>query len=149
MTKMTALQPFHLAFLVHDLEEARTFYCGVLGCATGRESDTWIDFDFWGHQVVAHLAHGDGPQSNANRPMTNQVDGKHVPAPHFGVVLGWDEWHALRDKLAAAKLKFVIEPYIRFEGLPGEQATMFVMDPSGNALEFKSFKDIGQLFAKD
>jgi len=138
------LPPFHLAFPVRDLEEARTFYIDVLGCTLGREADTWIDFNFWGHQVVAHLAHGDGPKS-----MTNKVDGKSVPAPHFGVVLPWEEWHTLRDKLSDAGFEFVIEPYIRFEGLPGEQATMFVLDPSGNALEFKSFKDISQLFATD
>lgn len=140
----TALPPFHLAFVVRDLDEARAFYAGLLGCATGRESANWIDFDFWGHQVVAHLAGGDAPQA-----ITNQVDGKHVPAPHFGVVLGWDAWHALKDKLEAARQEFIVEPYIRFAGQPGEQATMFIQDPSGNALEFKSFKDMGQLFATD
>lgn len=144
MTKTTAIPPFHLAFPVHDLRAARAFYVDLLGCTTGRESDTWIDLNFWGHQVVAHLAHEDGP-----RAVTNQVDGKTVPAPHFGVVLEWDDWHALRDKLIAANMDFILEPYIRFAGLPGEQATLFIQDPSGNALEFKSFKDIGQLFATD
>jgi len=140
----SSLPPFHLAFPVHDLEKARTFYGGLLGCVEGRSSDTWIDFNFWGHQVVAHLSHGD-----ASTAITNQVDGKTVPAPHFGVVLGWDDWHALKDKLIAANLDFILEPYIRFAGLPGEQATMFIQDPSGNALEFKSFKDMDQLFATD
>jgi len=144
MNKMPSMPPFHLAFPVRDLAETRAFYAGVLGCAIGRESNTWIDFDFWGHQLVAHLADGESAPS-----FTNQVDGQHVPAPHFGVVLEWDEWHALRDKLTDAGFAFVIEPYIRFEGLPGEQATLFISDPSGNALEFKSFKDISQLFAKD
>lgn len=144
MINSSALPPFHLAFPVTDLKAAREFYVDVLGCKTGRESDTWIDFDFWGHQVVAHLASGQNPLA-----ITNQVDGKHVPAPHFGVVLEWNAWHALRDKLIAAKLEFVIEPYIRFAGLPGEQATLFIQDPSGNALEFKSFKDLGQMFATD
>ena len=140
----SSLPPFHLAFPVHDLEQARAFYGGLLGCIEGRSSDSWIDFNFWGHQVVAHLSHGD-----AQNATTNQVDGKNVPAPHFGVVLGWDDWHALKDKLITAKLDFILEPYIRFEDLPGEQATMFIQDPSGNALEFKSFKDMGQLFATD
>lgn len=169
MSNTATMPPFHLAFPVRDLDEARAFYGDVLGCATGRTSDTWIDFNFWGHQVVAHLAHGDAPQSTTdkattdkattnkattnkattNKAMTNQVDGKAVPAPHFGVVLGWDEWHALRDKLVAAGFDFVVEPYIRFQGMAGEQATLFIQDPSGNALEFKSFKDIGQLFATD
>ena len=144
MSSVSPIQPFHLAFPVHDLEQARKFYGEFLGCAEGRSSDTWIDFNFWGHQVVAHLSSGDGPTA-----LTNQVDGKHVPAPHFGVVLGWDDWHALKDKLVAGKVDFVIEPYIRFQGLAGEQATLFIQDPSGNALEFKSFKDMGQLFATD
>ena len=144
MSSSSSLPPFHLAFPVHDLEKARAFYAGLLGCAEGRSSDAWIDFNFWGHQVVAHLTHGDAPTAQ-----TNQVDGKHVPAPHFGTVLDWDAWHALKDKLVAANIDFVLEPYIRFEGLPGEQATMFIQDPSGNALEFKSFKDLGQLFATD
>lgn len=144
MTNASALPPFHLAFPVNDLKEAHEFYVDVLGCTTGRTSDTWIDFNFWGHQVVAHLTSEPNPLA-----ITNQVDGKHVPAPHFGVVLEWNAWHELRDRLVAAKLEFVIEPYIRFAGLPGEQATLFILDPSGNALEFKSFKDLGQMFATD
>lgn len=142
----TELPPFHLAFAVRDLDQAREFYVGVLGCGVGREADTWIDFDFWGHQVVAHIDRSEG---GGGDKLTSQVDGKNVPAPHFGVVLGWDEWHQLRDKLDAAGLEFIVGPYVRFEGQPGEQATMFVRDPSGNALEFKSFKDMGQLFARD
>ena len=138
------LRPFHLAFPVHNLDCARRFYGGVLGCIEGRSSETWIDFNFWGHQVVAHLSPRD--QHGA---ITGQVDGKTVPTPHFGVVLEWDDWHALKDRLQSAGQNFLFEPYIRFEGLPGEQATMFIQDPSGNALEFKSFKDIGQLFATD
>lgn len=137
------LRPFHLAFPVHDLNAARAFYGELLGCIEGRSSETWIDYNFWGHQVVAHLSHG------APTTMKGQVDGKSVPTPHFGVVLDWQDWHDLKDRLQAAGLSFVIEPYIRFKGLPGEQATMFIQDPSGNALEFKSFKDIGQLFATD
>ena len=144
MTNTASMPPFHLAFPVRDLDEALKFYRDVLGCTTGRTSDTWIDFNFWGHQVVAHLAHGDAPTA-----ITNQVDGKHVPAPHFGVVLPWAEWHSLRDRLVGAGFEFIVEPYIRFQGLAGEQATLFIQDPSGNALEFKSFKDIGQLFATD
>ena len=143
---MTAspLRPFHLAFPVHDLDAARAFYGGVLGCAEGRSSDTWIDFDFWGHQVVAHLS---GERST---PATvGHVDQKQVPTPHFGVVLDWDDWHDLRDKLVAAGTTFIVEPYIRFQGQAGEQATLFFEDPSGNALEFKSFKNLDQLFATD
>jgi len=144
MSSSSPLPPFHLAFPVHDLEKTRAFYAGLLDCPEGRSSDAWIDFNFWGHQLVAHLVDNDGPAVQ-----TSQVDGKHVPAPHFGAVLDWDAWHALKDKLMTANIDFIIEPYIRFEGLPGEQATMFIQDPSGNALEFKSFKDIGQLFATD
>jgi len=133
-----------LAFPVHDLSAARAFYGDLLGCPEGRSTDSWIDFNFWGHQVVAHLAHGDAPTA-----MTSRVDGKNVPAPHFGVVLDWDDWHVLKDRLTGADQNFVIAPYIRFEGQPGEQATMFILDPSGNALEFKSFKDLKQLFSTD
>ncbi|TCS62936.1 VOC family protein [Varunaivibrio sulfuroxidans] len=135
--------PFHLAFPVHDLDLARRFYVGVLGCGVGRENSHWIDFDFWGHQVVAHLTEG-GPGDVAENP----VDGHQVPSRHFGVVLGWDDWHRLADKLKAAELTFIVAPYIRFQGKVGEQATMFVRDPSGNALEFKSFKNGDQMFAK-
>lgn len=140
---MTNLTPFHLAMPVHDLAAARAFYGGLLGCAEGRSDTHWIDFDLYGHQFVAHLDPNMGPPD----PVRNPVDGHQVPVPHFGVVLEWDDWHALRDKLVAAGTEFVLEPYIRFEGLPGEQATLFLLDPSGNALEFKSFKDMGQLFA--
>jgi len=134
--------PFHLAFPVSDLEATRDFFTDVLGCATGRQSDRWIDFDFFGHQVVAHLA-----DEENNPAPTNPVDGKQVPSSHFGVILHWDEWHALAEKLKTSDIEFLIEPNIRFEGEVGEQATMFFMEPSGNALEFKSFKDMSQIFA--
>lgn len=137
-------QPFHLAVPVNDLAEARRFYGGLLGCAEGRSSPDWVDFDLFGHQLVAHLDHSGAPR----RSVYNAVDGKDVPVPHFGVVLEWDHWHRLADKLRAAGVKFGIEPGIRFKGQVGEQATMFFQDPSGNALEFKAFRDIGQLFAK-
>ena len=140
---MENLKPFHLAFPVRDLEEARRFYGGVMGCAEGRSSEEWIDFDFYGHQIVAHLA-----PARHDAPDSNEVDGKHVPVPHFGVVLGMEEWQRLADRLAAAGVKFEIEPYIRFQGQVGEQATMFFYDPSHNALEFKAFADMSQLFAK-
>ena len=136
-------RPFHLAFPVHDLALARGFYGGLLGCPEGRSSDHWIDFDLYGHQVVAHLA-----ADRAGPVAENQVDGKDVPVPHFGVILDWEEWHTLADRLAKAGVRFVIEPGIRFAGQVGEQATMFLLDPSGNALEFKSFKDMTRLFAK-
>ena len=134
--------PFHLAFPVSDLEATRDFFTDVLGCATGRSSDRWIDFDFFGHQVVAHLA-----DTELNPAPTNPVDGKQVPASHFGVILDWNEWHTLADKLKSANVEFLIEPNIRFEGEAGEQATMFFTEPSGNALEFKSFRDMSQIFA--
>jgi uncharacterized protein len=138
------LQPFHLAVPVNDLAEARRFYGGLLGCAEGRSSPDWVDFDFFGHQLVAHVDHSGAPR----RPVYNAVDGKDVPVPHFGVVLDWDHWHQLAEKLRAAGVEFGIEPGIRFKGQVGEQATMFFQDPSGNALEFKAFRDMGQLFAK-
>jgi len=140
---MKDIPRFHLAFPVRDLEEARCFYAGLLGCPTGRESDLWIDFDFFGHQIVTHLA---PPESAA---ATNPVDGEDVPVRHFGVILEWDQWEALADKLKKAGVKFVIEPGIRFKDQIGEQATMFFKDPSGNALEFKSFRDISRVFARD
>jgi len=144
MSETPRLRPFHLAFPVHDLDAARRFYGDLLGCTEGRSSDTWIDFDFWGHQVVAHLG------TERSKPATvGHVDSKRVPTPHFGVVLDWADWHALKDKLVAANIIFIVDPYIRFEGQAGEQATMFFEDPSGNALEFKSFKDLSQLFATD
>lgn len=138
---MTA--PFHLAFPVHDLALAREFYGGLLGCREGRSSEQWIDFDFYGHQVVAHLSPGEVGAARAN-----QVDGHDVPVRHFGVILGWEEWHTLAERLRARGVRFVIEPGIRFAGKVGEQATMFFLDPSGNALEFKSFRDMSQIFAR-
>lgn len=140
---MNSCPPFHLAFPVDDLEQARRFYGGLLACPEGRSSESWIDFDFHGHQIVAHLSPGDVGRAGAN-----QVDGKDVPVRHFGVILGWDDWHALADRLRKAGVKFIIEPGIRFAGQPGEQATMFFLDPAGNALEFKTFRDMGRIFAK-
>lgn len=137
------LTPFHLAFPVDDLEAAREFYGKTLGCAEGRSSAKWIDFDFFGHQIVAHLK----PAAKQESTHHNSVDGHDVPVPHFGVVLTMDEWTTLAGRLRAAGTKFVIEPYIRFKGEAGEQATMFFLDPAGNALEFKAFADMSQLFA--
>lgn len=137
------MQPFHLAFPVSNLDQARAFYGGLLGCPEGRSSPHWIDFDFYGHQIVAHLAPGEC------KPVgTSAVDGHGVPVRHFGVVLGMAQWEALAAKLHSVQTQFVIEPCIRFKGEVGEQATMFFHDPSGNALEFKAFKDMSQLFAK-
>lgn len=140
---MSALHPFHLAFPVHDLAAARAFWRDIMGCAEGRSSDEWIDFDFCGHQIVAHLA-----PAPARLAAENEVDGKHVPVPHFGVVLSMPEWQTLADRLRQRGVQFVIEPYIRFQGQVGEQATMFFYDPSRNAIEIKAFADMGQLFAK-
>ncbi len=134
---------FHLAFPVHDLDAAREFYGGLLGCSEGRSSDRWIDFDLYGHQIVTHL-----DPALAGVKMTNPVDGNDVPVPHFGVILPMDEWRAFAQRLQSKGVKFVIEPRIRFEGQVGEQATMFFLDPSGNALEFKAFDDMSQVFAK-
>ena len=142
---------FHLAFPVHDLDAARSFYGGLLGCPEGRSSAAWIDFDFHGHQIVAHLAPAECRRRSDDRPQptsTNAVDGHDVPVRHFGAVLPMADWDALADKLRAAGTAFVIEPHVRFEGQVGEQATMFFFDPSGNALEFKAFGDWGQVFAK-
>ena len=133
---MTELRPFHIAFPVHDLEAARRFYGGVLGCSEGRSAPEWIDFDLFGHQIVAHLKPGMAPGDAV--AASNAVDGHDVPVPHFGVVLTMADWQALADRLAAAGTRFGIAPHIRFKGLPGEQATMFFRDPSGNALEFKA-----------
>jgi hypothetical protein len=138
-----ALTPFHIAFPVDDLLKARAFYGGLLGCPEGRSSDEWIDFDLFGHQIVAHLA-----PARADRPHHNPVDGHDVPVPHFGVVLTLEDWQVLADRLTAAGTRFVIEPHIRFKGQAGEQATMFFLDPAGNALEFKAFADMGRLFAR-
>jgi hypothetical protein len=140
---MSVKHPFHLAFPVTSLEKARAFYGGLLGCPEGRSSDTWVDFDLQGHQIVAHLA-----PDEAGHRQTGQVDGDDVPVRHFGLVLSMDEWRALAERLRAAGTKFVIEPHVRFQGQVGEQATMFLLDPCGNALEFKAFADPGQLFAK-
>ena len=139
-----SLRPFHLAFPVHDLAEARAFWGETMGCPEGRSSDHWIDFDFYGHQIVAHCVGAAAPTDTGNNP----VDGHGVPVPHFGIVLSLVDWQALADRLRAAGTKFEIEPYIRFKGEPGEQATMFFRDPSGNAIEMKAFADLGQLFAK-
>jgi extradiol dioxygenase family protein len=137
------LPPFHLAFPVHDLAAARAFYRGLLGCPEGRSSADWIDYDFFGHQIVAHLSPGMAPRRHHN-----EVDGHHVPVPHFGAVLPMDEWRKLANRLTAAGADFVIAPTVRFEGQPGEQATMFFLDPSGNALEIKAMRDPANLFAK-
>lgn len=136
-------KPFHLAFVVDDLAAARRFYGDTLGCEEGRSSQRWVDFDLFGHQIVAHLDPGRTPAA-----ASNAVDGKDVPVPHFGVVLPWEEWKALSDRLRTHGVEFVIEPCIRFEGEVGEQATMFFRDPAGNALEFKAFRDPAQLFAR-
>jgi extradiol dioxygenase family protein len=137
------LPPFHLAFPVDDLAAARAFYGSVLGCPEGRSSEQWIDFDLHGHQIVAHLA----PDAQ-RRAASNAVDGEDVPVPHFGLVLAMDAWKALAERLKAADVAFVIPPTVRFAGQPGEQATMFLLDPAGNALEFKAMADPGNLFAK-
>ena len=134
---------FHLAFPVRDLKEARAFYGGVLGCPEGRSSEEWVDFEFYGHQIVAHLSANESTHKAHNR-----VDGENVPVRHFGLILSMDQWHDLAERLKRAHVDFVISPTIRFRGGVGEQATMFIADPSGNALEFKAFKDIGRLFAK-
>ncbi|HUL90714.1 MAG TPA: VOC family protein [Burkholderiales bacterium] len=140
---MSALPLFHLAFPVTSLEKARAFYGGLLGCREGRSAPDWVDFDFYGHQIVAHLA-----PDEAGHRSTNAVDGDNVPVRHFGAILPIAEWERLAARLKAAGQSFVIEPHVRFKGEVGEQATMFLLDPCGNALEFKAFKDIGRLFAK-
>ena len=143
---MTALSPFHIAFPVDDLEAARHFYGTVLGCPEGRSDAQWIDFNLFGHQIVAHKI--DGLGAKTKRGGDNPVDGHQVPVPHFGVVLPPAEWDALANRLKAHGVDFVIEPYTRFKGEPGEQSTMFFLDPAGNALEFKAFADLSGLFAK-
>lgn len=144
MTDHHATDPFHLAIPVHDLALARAFYGGLMGCPEGRSSEAWIDYDLFGHQLVVHQAEG----AKAPAPHSNPVDGHDVPVPHFGVVLTMARFEALAAKLKAAGVVFVIEPYVRFKGQPGEQATMFFRDPSGNAIEFKAFADRSQLFAR-
>jgi extradiol dioxygenase family protein len=139
------MTPFHLAIRVRNLGEARAFYGDLLGCAEGRTSETWVDFDFFGHQLVCHVVESAAATRDT---ASNAVDGHDVPVPHFGMVLEMPDWDALAQRLKAAGVRFVIEPHLRFPGKPGEQATLFLLDPSGNALEFKAFKDIaGQLFA--
>src|SRR4051794_39531886 len=137
------LPPFHLAFPVDDLAAARHFYGDLLGCPEGRSAEQWVDFDLRGHQIVAHLA----PEAVRARA-TNPVDGEHVPVPHFGLVLAMEEWKALAERLEEARTEFVIPPTVRFNGQPGEQATMFLLDPAGNALEFKAMADPAKLFAR-
>ena len=137
------LTPFHIAIPVYDLEKCRVFYRDVLGCKEGRSSDHWVDFNLFGHQLVIHYQ----PKNEKNESHNNAVDGKQVPIPHFGVVLAWEIFHEFAEKLRERGVQFIIEPYIRFEGKAGEQATLFFYDPCGNALEFKAFKNINQLFA--
>lgn len=139
-----SLRPFHLAIPVHDLALCRSFYRDVIGCAEGRSSEQWVDFDFYGHQLVIHEDKGRKPPLQAS----NTVDGHDVPIPHFGVVLRMEDWEALAQRLKEDGQVFIIEPYVRFKGEVGEQATLFFLDPSGNALEFKAFNDLSQLFAK-
>lgn len=149
---MSRMPRFHFAFAVDDLSGARDFYGRVLGCAEGRSDAHWVDFDFRGHQIVAHLAprreSADAAAPGRAREVSNAVDGDDVPVPHFGLILGWEEWHELAERLRAEGVPFVVEPHIRFRGKPGEQATMFFRDPSGNAIEIKSFQDEAQIFAK-
>ncbi len=141
------LRPFHIAFPVDDLEAARRFYGGVLGCCEGRSAEKWIDFDLYGHQIVAHHQPDAAPRNSGGRG-GNPVDGHAVPVPHFGVVLSQSQWRDLADRVRAAGVEFIIEPHTRFAGQTGEQSTMFFLDPAGNALEFKAFADLGQLFAR-
>jgi len=141
---MPALRPFHVAVPVDDLAAAREFYGGLLGCREGRSADHWIDFDLFGHQFVCHLQ----PAARRNLGASNRVDGNDVPLPHFGVVLDMGDWQRLSDRLTSAGCEFVIAPYVRFRGQTGEQSTLFIRDPAGNALEFKGFRDLDQLFAK-
>ena len=138
---MKSLPPFHLAIPVHNLQKAHSFYGNLLNCQKGRSSSHWIDYNFFGHQLVVHL------DKNLNNNSFNTVDGKDIPVPHFGLVLDWKDWQLLKEKLEIAKIDFIVAPYVRFKGEIGEQATMFLLDPSGNALEFKAFKNINQLFA--
>ncbi|MBT2162333.1 VOC family protein [Zobellia barbeyronii] len=141
---MQAVTPFHIAIPVHNLDECRTFYREILNCEEGRSSDHWVDFNLFGHQLVIHYK----PKTQTEDLHSNPVDGKNVPVPHYGVVLPWDVFDSFFKELKNKGVAFVIEPYVRFAGQTGEQATMFFLDPAGNALEFKAFKDMGQLFAK-
>ena len=140
---MSSISPFHIAIPVHNLDECRKFYRDVLQCEEGRSSDHWVDFNLFGHQLVIHYK----PKTD-EEIHSNPVDGKSVPVPHYGVVLPWNDFQELSKELKSKNIQFIIEPYVRFEGQTGEQATMFFSDPAGNALEFKAFKDINQLFAK-
>jgi extradiol dioxygenase family protein len=142
-----SLRPFHIAFPVDDLEAARRFYGTILGCPEGRSAEHWIDFDLFGHQIVAHYKPAAAPR-NTSALDSNPVDGHEVPVPHFGVVLTQEQWKQLAERVRAAGVRFIIEPYTRFEGQVGEQSTMFFLDPAGNALEFKAFADLSQLFAR-
>jgi uncharacterized protein len=142
-----SLRPFHLAFPVHDLDAARAFYGDLLGCREGRSAPEWIDFDFYGHQIVAHLMPGKSGSAEDDSD-ANAVDGHDVPVPHFGIVLKMEDWRKLANRLVTAGTRFDIEPYVRFKGQAGEQATMFFRDPSGNAIEMKAFENLDQLFAK-
>lgn len=143
MNASPSIPPFHLAFPVRDLDEARDFYVSLLGCGVGRSTTQWVDFNFFGHQLVAHLC-----KQAPTEVASSSVDGKQVPASHFGAVVSWDAWESMAETLRSHRVPFVIEPHVRFMGLPGEHATMFFCDPSGNAIEMKSFKDLGQLFAE-
>ena len=141
MPEVAAIRPFHLAFPVQCLSEARSFFCGVLGCTEGRSADRWVDFDFFGHQLSAHLV------DDLDAAATNSVDGDSVPVRHFGMIMKMGEWETLRDALITRGAQFIIEPKIRFQGEPGEQGTMFVRGPSGNAIEFKAFRSFESIFA--
>ena len=141
---MKTISPFHVAVPIYDLNEAKEFYLNCFNCEVGRTSDQWIDLNLYGHQFVLHLR---PKPETADKHHFNEVDGKAVPVPHYGVVLYWNDWQELADRLKTMEIRFIIDPYIRFEGEVGEQATMFFLDPSGNALEFKAFKNIDQLFA--
>ncbi|MFC4097564.1 VOC family protein [Euzebyella saccharophila] len=141
---MQQISPFHIAIPVHNLKECRKFYGQILNCMEGRSSELWVDFNLFGHQLVIHYK----PKSASEELHHNPVDGHDVPVPHYGVVLPWEEFENFADNLKQKKVQFIIEPYIRFKGQPGEQATMFFLDPAGNALEFKAFKNMDQLFAK-
>lgn len=146
---MSRMPRFHLAFAVDDLSAAREFYGRMLGCPEGRSAGDWVDFDLYGHQIVAHLGPPRESVDDARKEITNNVDGDEVPVPHFGLILAWEDWQALAERLKRAGIRFVVEPHIRFRGEPGEQATMFFRDPSGNALEFKAFQDERQIFARE
>lgn len=143
------ISPFHLAFPVDDLESTRRFYGEVLGCRIGRSAETWVDFELYGHQLSAHVRGGTTRDGGPGVELRNPVDGHDVPIPHYGVILPWDAWETLAERLRAANVEFVIEPYVRFRGEPGEQGTFFLLDPSGNALEFKSFQDSSKIFATE